>query len=72
MTTSETGKIDIRITSRRKSKLVGVSEKTHGLLAVLKIFYPATTPVKLGRYQFRISEIDPWPPAPPPENTKLL
>lgn len=69
--TSENGK-PIRITSRGKTKIVHVPGETHLMLAVLKVFFPATTPVKLGQYTFSIMEIDPWPPAPPPEQIKMF
>lgn len=62
----------IRITSRGKTKLVDVPGTTHMILAVLKVFFPPDTPVKLGQYMFSIKEIDPWPPAPPSEQVKLF
>lgn len=59
----------ILINSRGKSRYVNISKKTHGILCVLKIMFPEDTPVKLGKYMFKISEIEPWPPA---EQEKLL
>ena len=59
----------ILISRGSKKKRVEVSEKTHGLMCVLKIMFPPDTPVKLGKYVFKISEIEPWPP---PEQGKLL
>jgi hypothetical protein len=69
--TSVNGK-PIRITSRGKSKLVHVPNDTHIVIAVLKVFFPPNTPVKLGAYTFSIKEIEPWPPAPPPEQVKMF
>lgn len=62
----------ILITSRGKSKRVEVSIGTHMHLAVLRVFFPRDTKVKLGKYSFYIREIDPWPKPLPPENTKLF
>lgn len=71
MLKSENGKT-IRITARGKTKLVEVPNNTHLVLAVLKVFHPPDTPVKLGAYTFTIKEINPWPPPPPPEQSKMF
>ena len=58
----------ILISRGSKKRRVEVSQKTHNLMYALKVFFPPDTPVKLGKYTFKISEIEPWPP---PEQEKL-
>lgn len=52
----------ISIRRSGKQKYIDVSPKTHEMLAILKVFHPPHTPVKLGGYMFQIREIEPWPP----------
>lgn len=59
----------ILISRGSKQKRVEVPEEVHLMIAVLKVFFPDNTPVRLGKYTFKISEIDPWPPK---EQTKMF
>lgn len=62
----------ILISARGKQKYVAVPDETHAVIAVLSVFFPPDTPIKLGQYTFLISEINPWPPAEPLEQVKFI
>lgn len=61
--------MEILITRNGKQKRVEVPEDAFDKLAVLKIFEPPETSVNISGYTFKMSEIEPWPPA---ENLKIL
>jgi len=54
--------VTILVSRGSKRRRVDVPDDVHLMIAVLKVFFPSDTPVKLGKYTFKISEIDPWPP----------
>lgn len=62
----------ILITRTGKSKYVDVPERTREVLCVVSVMFPPSTPVKLGKYTFRIDEINPWPPPKPMVQTNIF
>ncbi len=62
----------IRISANGKTKVIDVSDITHAKLAITKVFFNPSTPVKMGTYTFSISQIDPWPKLDTPKNIKLF
>lgn len=63
---------EILITSRGKTKRVDLPLISHTFLCVRKVFWPPETLVMLGKYMFKIEEIDTWPPPRPLKKVKLL
>lgn len=61
--------MQILITRNGKQKRIDVPEDAFDKLAVLKIFETPETIVNISGYRFKMSEIEPWPPA---ENTKMF
>lgn len=61
--------MEILITRNGKQKRVEVPEDAFDKLAVLKIFETDDVSVNISGYTFKMSEIEPWPPA---ENLKIL
>lgn len=61
--------MEILITRNGKQKRIEVPEDAFDKLAVLKIFETDDVSVNISGYTFKMSEIEPWPPA---ENLKIL
>lgn len=59
----------ILISKDGKTRRVEVSDSAANTICILKVFFPPDTPVKLGKYNFLIKHIEPWPP---PEQISLL